>query len=298
MLYTLSDKILPAYFEDFAFGEHFLLHKSINPIPSRPIQALHFHKYLELGICLKGHGDTYIDNRCYRFTEGDVVVTPPDIPHLSVAEPRVQCVWHWISIEPLEMFRRCGFQNIDALNGMLQRSYCGVFHPWEHPRLTDLIRQISEVRLDGSETAILEFTFLTGQLLVECARIGDADDVEDKAMNTITKVLPALTYIRRNYADKEAVKEEQIAKICHMSISHFRATFKKETGMTVRDFIIQTRLATAAHLLMSTDYSVMNVAMESGFGQIACFNRIFSREFLETPTAFRKKFRMQIETDL
>ena len=61
--------------------------------------------------------------------------------------------------------------------------------------------------------------------------------------------------------------------------------------MTVQDFIIQTRLATAAHLLMSTDENVLSVAMESGFGQISCFNRMFFREFGETPTAFRKKFR-------
>ena len=297
MLYTLSDKIFPVYFQDFLLDERKLLYRSINSIPSRIIQALHYHKYLELGICLQGHGTTYVDNRCYRFSEGDMVVTPSDIPHLSAAEPGTRSVWHWISLDPIEILRKSGLSFMDTLEGMAQRSYSGVFHPWEHPRLADLLRRISEIDLKEGEQAELECIFLAGQLLLECARIGNVDHISDKAASNAIKVTPALAYIRANYADKESMREERIAAVCHMSTSHFRATFKKETGMTVRDFIIQTRLATAAHLLMRTNLNILHIAMETGFGQISCFNRIFSREFGKTPTAFRKKFRSQYDPE-
>ena len=36
---------------------------------------------------------------------------------------------------------------------------------------------------------------------------------------------------------------------------------------------------------------VDHIAMESGFGQISCFNRSFSKIFGQTPTAFRKNSR-------
>lgn len=295
MLYTLSDKIFPVYFEDFLFDEQKLLYRSINPIPSRSIQALHYHRYLELGICLAGRGITYIDNRCYRFSEGDMVVTPANIPHLSAAEPGVNSTWHWISLNPMEILSKCGFSNMELLEKLSVNGFSGVFHPWEHTQLAELIRKISEVDVKEGELGKLECAFLAGQLLLECVRIGNAEQESSKSITSAVKVAPALSYIRAYYADKEAVKEERIADVCHMSVSHFRATFKKETGMTVRDFIIQTRLATAAHLLMSTDMNVINIAMETGFGQISCFNRIFSREFGKTPTAFRKKFRAQID---
>ena len=291
MLYTLSEKILPAYFEDFAFGDTFYLHKSINPIPSRTIQALHFHKYLELGICLKGHGVTYIDNRCYRFSEGDMVITPPGLPHLSVAESGMRCDWHWMSIELSKIFGEDGIHQPSLREEMLQHSYSGVFHPWEHPRLAEVIRQIGALEPDSDRWTFMECAFLVGQLLIECSKLGDVDSAAEETISSSVKVAPALAYIRANYADKDAVREERIAQACAMSTSHFRATFKRETGMTVQDFIIQTRLATAAHLLMSTEENVLSVAMESGFGQISCFNRMFFREFGETPTAFRKKFR-------
>jgi AraC-like DNA-binding protein len=109
--------------------------------------------------------------------------------------------------------------------------------------------------------------------------------------------MPAVLHIRQNYGDKELMQEEVVAGTCYMSTSHFRAVFKKETGMTVRDFIIQTRLVAAAHLLKNTDSSIMDIAAESGFGQVSCFNRSFLKAFGQTPTVFRKKSRAQVEVD-
>lgn len=105
------------------------------------------------------------------------------------------------------------------------------------------------------------------------------------------KVMPAVRYIRTHYNDAEAMREEKIAAACDMSCSHLRAVFKRETGLTVRDFVIQTRLVAAAYLLKKTDRNIMDIAMESGFGQISCFNRSFSKYFGQTPSSFRKNTR-------
>ena len=297
MLYTLAEKIMPAYYRDYYHGEYAVIHRNPARLSSNPITALHYHHCVELGICLQGRGTTYVDNRKYSYSAGDLQVMPVGIPHLSMAEKGVLTEWFWISFEPLRILRESGIHHFELFENMALNSYSGIFHPWEHPQLAEIIYKLRDVPLDQGIETDLACTFLSGQLLLECARIGDTDRTEQPLTDSTVKLMPAVQYIRQNYADKDMMKEERIAASCNMSVSHFRAVFKRETGLTVRDFIIQTRLVMAAHLLRNTNNNVIDIALESGFGQISCFNRIFHREFGETPTVFRKKSRMQMETD-
>ena len=293
MLYTLSDKILPSYYRDNYGGNYKFLHinKPENmALQPSVIEALHYHKCAEIGICLCGSGVTHVDNRIYAFAEGDMQFVLPGIPHLSAATPGVETRWQWVSFEPMRILHACGYRQTAALERLCAEMFSGVFHPWEHPRLAELLRRFRDAALTPDAYSEEEIPFLTGQLLIECARIGKTAGRET-ADKSYGKLMPAIMYIRENYPDKEAMREERIAAVCSMSISHFRAVFKRETGMSVRDFIIQTRLAKAAHLLKNTDSSVLDVALEAGFGQVSCFNRIFLRTFGLTPTGFRKQIK-------
>ena len=293
MLYTLSPKILPAYYRDYYHGDYRTMRRDVSFLATNPITALHYHTCLELGICVCGSGVTYVENRIYSYSAGDLQVMPAGVPHLSMGNPDDRSAWCWISLEPLRILKESRLQGFDLLQTMSENSYAGVFHPWEYPQLAELLHRFKTVQLDGTPESELECVFLTGQLLLECARIGDVDGKKQPLAGSCARVMPAVHYIRENYADKEAMREEKIARTCNMSTSHLRAVFKKETGLTVRDFIIQTRLVMAAHLLKNTDKSILDVAMESGFGQISCFNRSFLKAFSQTPTAFRKNARIQ-----
>lgn len=292
MIYTLAERIMPAYYRDYYSGDYTQIRRNPAWLSSNPITALHYHKCVELGICLQGRGTTYVDNRKYSYSAGDLQVMPAGIPHLSMAEKGTPTEWYWISFEPLRILRESGIHHLNLFEEMAENSYSGIFHPWEYPQLAEIIYKLRDVPLDLGIETDLACTFLAGQLLQECARIGNVDYTDQAITSNSVKVMPAVLHIRQNYGDKERMREEVIASTCGMSASHFRAVFKRETGLTVRDFIIQTRLVAAAHLLKNSDSSVMDIALESGFGQISCFNRSFLKAFGQTPTAFRKKSRM------
>lgn len=292
MLYTLTDRILPAYYRDNYYGPYQPVCGKMNSLlQPNVIEALHYHSCTEIGICLCGSGVTYVDNRIYTFSEGDMQVIPPNVPHLSAAGSDDQTRWHWISLDPLRILEEGGFPPDPELRQMCNGSFAGLFHPWEHSRLADIIYRLRDTILEADRYSTMEQSFLAGQLLIECARVGAAERTEAMYMGYVGKIKPAVLYIRENFADQEAMRQENIAGVCGMSISHFRAVFKRETGVSVRDFIIQTRLAKAAHLLKNTDASVLSIALESGFGQISCFNRVFSRVFGQTPSGFRRHSR-------
>lgn len=290
MLYTFADKIFPAYYRDNYYGDYQVIYGKMDSLLNpNVIEALHFHNCAEIGICLSGSGIAYVDNRIYNFSAGDMQFVPPNVPHLSAATPGVETRWQWISLEPLRILEDSGYQLTKQVREMAENGFAGLFHPWEHKRLADILYRFRDAVLSPDKYTPMEYAFLSGQLLVECARIGKDLTPEKLSKGYAGKLKPAVLHIRENFADKEEMREERIAGICDMSVSHFRAVFKRETGMSVRDFIIQTRLAKAAHLLKNTNASILSVAMESGFGQVSCFNRIFSRVFGQTPTAFRKR---------
>lgn len=292
MQYTLADKILPAYYRTNYAGQYRpLVGKMNSRLSENPINALHYHSCAEIGICLQGSGVVHIENRIYPFAAGDLQFVPPGVPHFSSAAPNSETRWHWISLEQLRILADAGFQRMTVMQDFLDRSFAGVFHPEEHPALAEVLYKIQHLLQEESGYADEELVFLTGLLLVECARIGRENEWEIGKQDYGGKLKPSIRYIRENYPHKEAMREEKIAQICNMSSSHFRAVFKKETGMSVRDFILQTRLAGAAYLLKSTDSSVLSIALESGFGQASCFNRMFLQHFGQTPTAYRKNSR-------
>ena len=292
MLYTLSDRIMPAYYRDYYHGDYTQVRRDVSRLTTNPITALHYHKCLELGICISGSGITYVDNRIYTYSEGDLQVVHAGIPHLSTGNKDDRGTWCWISLEPMRIFEDGGMTGLDTLQELTENSYSGVFHPWEHPHLAELLYQFQNLMLDDSQYSRLSILFLTGQLLLECSRIGNTDGTDLPMTAASAKVMPAVHYIRTNYNDAEAMREEKIAAACNMSCSHLRAVFKRETGLTVRDFVIQTRLVAAAYLLKKTERNILDIALESGFGQISCFNRSFLKVFKQTPSAFRKNARI------
>lgn len=289
MQYTLADRILPAYYRKNYNGEYRLLYGKMDSLLGCDlIQTLHYHSCAEIGICLRGSGVIRVEDRIYNFSAGDLQYVPPGMPHFSAATPGVETRWHWISLEPLRILEEAGFQKTERLREMQEDSFAGVFRPEEYPFLTALIHRVRDQLLREEPYAREELIFLSGQLLVECARIGKAGAQENQKHLYSGKLKPAIRFIRENYPNKEAMREERIAQICNMSCSHFRAVFKRETGMSVRDFILQTRLARAAYLLKSSDSSVLSIALESGFGQASCFNRMFRQSYGLTPTEYRK----------
>lgn len=65
--------------------------------------------------------------------------------------------------------------------------------------------------------------------------------------------------------------------------------FKKQTGMTITEYIRQLRIKESARLLRETDKPISVVAMECGFSDQSHFTRAFRTETSLTPSRFRNR---------
>ena len=69
--------------------------------------------------------------------------------------------------------------------------------------------------------------------------------------------------------------------ICH--------TFKKETGLTLSEYITDVRLKRIAYYLKTTNYSLREIADLVGIESLSYMNKIFKKKYALTPAKYRKK---------
>jgi AraC family transcriptional regulator len=78
-----------------------------------------------------------------------------------------------------------------------------------------------------------------------------------------------------------------LARAAGLSRYHFLRLFRRATGATPHQFLIQTRLRRAALRIAGTREPIISIALESGFGDLSTFNRRFRAVFGASPRRFR-----------
>jgi len=73
------------------------------------------------------------------------------------------------------------------------------------------------------------------------------------------------------------------------SHEHLCREFRRHAGMTPTAFVCGLRLEYAANLLVNSNWSVLDILLDSGFENISHFNHCFRRRFGCSPRAFRQK---------
>jgi len=81
----------------------------------------------------------------------------------------------------------------------------------------------------------------------------------------------------------------QLATDAGLSPFHYLRTFQQLTGVTPHQFVLRARLREAATRLAQDRAKVIDIALDSGFGDISNFNRAFRAEFGVAPEGYRRQ---------
>jgi transcriptional regulator GlxA family with amidase domain len=84
---------------------------------------------------------------------------------------------------------------------------------------------------------------------------------------------------------------DSLAERAAMSRRTFTRHFRKATGTTLLQWLLNQRLARARGLLESTDRGVESVAVEAGFGSAVSLRQHFAAALGTTPSSYRAQFR-------
>ena len=108
-------------------------------------------------------------------------------------------------------------------------------------------------------------------------------------MNKFFILSDALDYIENGLT--EAMTQQEIADHCCCSLSSLQKMFRYTFHIGVADYVTRRRLTCCARELISTNRSVLDIAMAWGYNSPEVFTRAFTRVWGESPAVFRKNRR-------
>jgi AraC family transcriptional regulator len=96
-------------------------------------------------------------------------------------------------------------------------------------------------------------------------------------------------YIENNI--EQNLSLSTLAKIAHLSASHFKTMFKRSTGFAVHEYVIRRRVDRAKQLLTRGDLAASQVAAEAGFSHQSHMARAMRRVLGVTPRVIARSSR-------
>lgn len=120
-------------------------------------------------------------------------------------------------------------------------------------------------------------------LLTELILASSASAVQSNQADALEDIL---AYISENAANPITV--EELAGRANLSPFYFTRIFKKETGFTPHEYVIQVRVNMAKFYLKTTDLPLKEIAFRSGFNSECSFCTSFKKATGLTPGSYRK----------
>ena len=98
-------------------------------------------------------------------------------------------------------------------------------------------------------------------------------------------ILKAKAYINAHYREK--IYLDNLADNVHLNPQYLSVLFKKETGMSISDYIVMIRMEHARLLLRNTTDSIQMIAEATGYPDPQYFSRRFKQTVGQSPQAYR-----------
>lgn len=107
-------------------------------------------------------------------------------------------------------------------------------------------------------------------------------------------VSAAVAYINEHF--RYPISLQDLSEHTSVSPFYFSRMFRRETGYTPHQYVINTRLANAKFLLRTTEDPVKDIAIRTGWNSESTFCSAFRKNTGQTPSLYRKR-RLYDETD-
>ena len=119
--------------------------------------------------------------------------------------------------------------------------------------------------------------------LAECARFL-SEGASGSGSSAADKII---SYLHENFSG--AITNSQLAELFHYHPNYINSLIRAKTGMSLRSYLLNIRIAKAVTLLETTHFSVTQIAQEVGFCDISYFSNYFKKVTGRSPKEFRNK---------
>lgn len=254
----------------------------------------HIHDYIEFLYCLEGCFKAYLNGVEYVFEKGDLLlINSREIHHIFYNSQELN---RYIVIKAHPKLLYSQTQAVFETKFVLPFT---LGHPGmqrlfkkseiENTALPGIVQQIYQESVDCGYAYELAVRSSVCSLFVWILRYWDSKNVDlhyevnDGLLRSFAEVLD---YISNNF--RENITAFDLAEKTNLSYSYFSRMFKRMTGQNFSEYLNHIRISEAEKLLVTTDMTVTQVAMETGFCDTCYFISKFKAAKGITPKQFKK----------
>ena len=248
----------------------------------------HYHEYIEILFFLSGKGLVLINGKEILYDKNTLVIVNSQRAHaIEVLYPsRYIC----IKVKP-DIFYTDEIKYALPFISELKNQYVFSAIETKKMKIQSIMKNIMKEWNDmncGFELAIRSL-LLKFFLRVLRQHLQESDSIY--VLNNISPAIQsAIIYISNNFA---TVTEQELSEVCCLSYNYFSQLFKKNTGKSFKDFLLDTKIYHAEKLLLSTKKNITEIALETGFSTTSHFISHFKKKHGTTPAKFRKSLYLE-----
>ncbi|MEO9005224.1 MAG: AraC family transcriptional regulator [Ginsengibacter sp.] len=253
----------------------------------------HFHPELELVFIADGFGKRIIGDRTGFFHSGDIVVIGSNLPHAWISDDEFNAKTSAHQLKAIvfhldkNIFSPGFYDTKDALHisEFFKIAQKGI-------TITGKTREVIEKHLmallhkEAFERTLGLFEVL--HILSKSNDLGWVLSDEYKPQLTYSKtdrLAEAYQYVQENF--KDTINLSTISAISNLAPQSFCRLFKKKTGKSFVAYVNELRVEEACKYLKNTDWTIAEIAYNSGFKTVSNFNKLFKSITGINPTTYK-----------
>lgn len=247
----------------------------------RGILMPHWHDEVEIDCVLEGAVYYTVDGVTYRLEQGDIAVVGSGMIHSGRCKEGNTIEDTKATVMTLQINNNV-FHYANYADPVFE-----VFHPKEDN--TELLPVLLNIKTVFQKQEPYYEVHLNSCALELCyyLMLKQSEKGKSKSVNTgNNEIKEALQYIKNHCREKLTL--EDVADILKYNASYFSRRFHQYTGFTFVEYLNRCRTAAAAVILLESDKTISEIAMDCGFPNVSSFITFFKRQYKMTPESYRK----------
>jgi len=153
--------------------------------------------------------------------------------------------------------------------------------------LSAIVARACAAMRTSAPRAAIAWDELGVRLAVQAVRADSGREVSQSPASpaSLARVTRVIRFIEQHAT--ETLTLAGLAKEARLSPFHFLRTFEDLTGTTPHQYVKRLRLRRAALRLLADQAKILDIALDTGFGDVSNFDRAFRTEFGVNPRTYR-----------
>ena len=209
-----------------------------------------------------------MDDTVRTITKGASIIIPPKYAYKYSGESYVRYLFaHFTGSYAERLLCECGFNNLPCV---IENDFS--------LELQSKFDLMINTYLYNRTLSTQKCAFMLQDILIS---------IYEKSLDKIdlSPLKASLKHIHSSFTDKISIP--YLASLENLSNSRYVAVFKKQTGKSPNEYIIELRLQLAKKLLNNTNMSIKQISEQVGYNDQYFFSRLFKKHVGKSPQSYR-----------